>query len=488
MKGRGLMLIKRILATVSAITVLACSIFIVDADNEHIKSGMCGENVRWSFDTTTGIITISGTGDMYTYGKAESWGYHRYRNEIKKVIIEEGITSIGSRAFYEAPLSGDLVLPKTLNYIANEAFTYTNITSVNLNEGMYLGGQSFAYINSLKEVTIPKDLIYMLTPASNAMRDNAAFIRCESLEKVIIKGGGIVDFQQSDPVQNGIGGDLFADCKSLKDIIIDSRDIEYVDLVTYHADGVQQGGTFWLGNNPTFYIYKNSTTEATLRKAGYFRNASVQYIARFSKLETAISEAEGIETEKYTEESVAKFTEALETGKAILEDLTSTQEEVDNAVKAIKEAKNALEEKKEEPSESDPTEPSESDPSNSSDNNNQSPNTPATSAPTTAKPKPTTPPTVKTPAKIKTVKLKAKKKKLKVSWKKVSGAVGYEVQASTKKKFKKNVISKATAKNKLVFKKLKSKKKYFVRVRAYKKSNGNVYYGKWSKVVKKKVR
>ena len=96
--------------------------------------------------------------------------------------------------------------------------------------------------------------------------------------------------------------------------------------------------------------------------------------------------------------------------------------------------------------------------------------------------------TVTKPAKVKSVKLTAKKKKLNVKWKKVSGATGYEVVYATNKKFTKNKETIEVKKNKVKLKGLKSNRKYFVKVRAYKKANGNTYYGNWSKVVKKKVK
>ena len=89
------------------------------------------------------------------------------------------------------------------------------------------------------------------------------------------------------------------------------------------------------------------------------------------------------------------------------------------------------------------------------------------------------------PAKVKSVKLKnKKKKKIKVTWKKVSGAKGYQIQYAQNKKFTKKKKEKYAKKNKVMLKKLK-KKKYFVRVRAYKiDSDGNKVFGKWSKVKK----
>ncbi len=95
-------------------------------------------------------------------------------------------------------------------------------------------------------------------------------------------------------------------------------------------------------------------------------------------------------------------------------------------------------------------------------------------------------------AKIKKLTAKAKGKKIIVSWKKVKNAKGYEVQIAKKKNFKKLVFDKHTAKKKLTIKngKIKSKKTYFIRVRAYttyKDTNGKPHkvYGSWIKKVRK---
>ncbi len=93
------------------------------------------------------------------------------------------------------------------------------------------------------------------------------------------------------------------------------------------------------------------------------------------------------------------------------------------------------------------------------------------------------------PAKMKTPTVKAGKRKLSVSWKKDSKADGYQIQYSTSSKFKKakNVsCSKKTAKTTL--KKLKSGKKYYVRIRAYKKIGNKKYYGSYSRVNSIKVK
>ena len=85
-------------------------------------------------------------------------------------------------------------------------------------------------------------------------------------------------------------------------------------------------------------------------------------------------------------------------------------------------------------------------------------------------------------------KLKAGKKKATVKYKKVSGAYGYQIQYSTNKKFKKGNKSSNTTKLSKTVKKLKSKKKYYVRIRTYRTVNGKKIYSNWSKVKNIKVK
>lgn len=110
--------------------------------------------------------------------------------------------------------------------------------------------------------------------------------------------------------------------------------------------------------------------------------------------------------------------------------------------------------------------------------------TPTTTQPTT---KPSTTKNIETvkPKKTSIKKLSKGKKKFTVTWAKVSGVKGYQIQYSSDKKFKKNNKSVTVTKQKTTkatVKKLKSKKKYYVRVRTYKTVNGKKIYSSWSKV------
>lgn len=110
--------------------------------------------------------------------------------------------------------------------------------------------------------------------------------------------------------------------------------------------------------------------------------------------------------------------------------------------------------------------------------------TPSTTQPTT---KPSTTKNTETvkPKKTSIKKLSKGKKKFTVTWAKVSGVKGYQIQYSSDKKLKKNNKSVTVTKQKTTkatVKKLKSKKKYYIRVRTYKTVNGKKIYSSWSKV------
>lgn len=93
-------------------------------------------------------------------------------------------------------------------------------------------------------------------------------------------------------------------------------------------------------------------------------------------------------------------------------------------------------------------------------------------------------------SKVKKVTKKLASKKVKISLKKISG-VKYQVKVSTTKKFKKkNTVTKNVTKPTFTInsKKIKNKKKLYIKVRTYKIVNGKTYYGKWSKVKKVKIK
>ena len=342
---------------------------------EKTATGTCGENVTWSLDAETGILTISGTGAMYEGNKngATSWTYSKYADVIKEVVIEEGVTSVGSCAFGPAnyndsttafPNLTKITIPSTIEKIEKGAFEYSNITNltvpenvtdigafayagskietVTLNEGIGLGGDAFKGCNSLKEVTIPAGITYRRD--ANWTGDNGVqfpFESCTSLEKVTILGGG-TNVQRYEQYENALADGMFEHCKSLKEVIIKCDDLAYVASADSSSEYTSE--TFeTLGTNITYYVYKGSTTEKTLRDAGYLTDDNVVYSLDLTELNANITEAEAIDADNYTAESYAVLTAALETANAVKANTDAVQDDIDSAAAALKAALDALE-------------------------------------------------------------------------------------------------------------------------------------------------
>ena len=107
-------------------------------------SGTCGENLTWTFETATGTLTISGTGAMNDY---DYKGNNRrpWPSDITTVVIEDGVTSIGSFAFYNCTQLPSVTIPSSVTEIREAAFSGCDLTSVTIpNSIMFLFKNAFA--------------------------------------------------------------------------------------------------------------------------------------------------------------------------------------------------------------------------------------------------------------------------------------------------------------------------------------------------------
>lgn len=83
--------------------------------------GSCGENLTWTLDTN-GDFTISGTGTMSWDEKEPLAPWYRYKDMLRLISIESGITSISQEAFKECPSVDQVTIPATVTSIGNRAF------------------------------------------------------------------------------------------------------------------------------------------------------------------------------------------------------------------------------------------------------------------------------------------------------------------------------------------------------------------------------
>ena len=88
--------------------------------NEEIASGSCGEALTWSLNSA-GDLTVSGTGDMASF-TATGAPWAEYRDQVKLVILGQGVTSIGSSAFQDCKNLETVSLPGSLTALGKAAF------------------------------------------------------------------------------------------------------------------------------------------------------------------------------------------------------------------------------------------------------------------------------------------------------------------------------------------------------------------------------
>lgn len=93
-------------------------------------SGSCGTDVVWNYNTSTKVLTISGSGDMNNFTHM-SCPWYNYRNSITTVIIEEGVTSIGNYAFDDCSSLTKITIPASITKSGNNAYKgCTNLKTV----------------------------------------------------------------------------------------------------------------------------------------------------------------------------------------------------------------------------------------------------------------------------------------------------------------------------------------------------------------------
>ncbi len=156
-------------------------LFTLKADAEAY-SGKCGDNLTWSLDTDTGVLTISGTGDM------DNWNYYgdvpwfSNRSSVKTVVIPDSVTSIGRWAFGYCESLTSVTIPDSVTSIGSCAFyDCTGLTSITIPDSVTsIGNGAFYNCTGLTSVTIPDSVTSI---------GDEAFNNCTRLTSITVKEG-----------------------------------------------------------------------------------------------------------------------------------------------------------------------------------------------------------------------------------------------------------------------------------------------------------
>lgn len=162
--------------------------------------GSCGDNCTYLLDNN-GTLTINGTGNMADYSDASSVPWSSIRGDIKKIVVSEGVTSIGNNCFNLCTAATTISLPSTITSVGESSFAYVPIASVSLADGVTtIGNSAFEGCNKLASVVFPSTLTQI---------GSSAFKNCSLLNNVGIPNG-----------VTAINDYCFAECSALKSITI----------------------------------------------------------------------------------------------------------------------------------------------------------------------------------------------------------------------------------------------------------------------------
>lgn len=147
-----------------------------------VGSGKCGDNLTWKLDAN-GTLTISGSGKMYKYGVGSlgvaaqaPWQELRKDYVVQKLILSEGITSIGSCAFKNSEIE-TLDIPSTVTEIDVSAFEYCDkLTTVT-------GGENVTIISPMAFMGCSELTSFQWSDKLQAVR-YYAFKSCKKLNSV----------------------------------------------------------------------------------------------------------------------------------------------------------------------------------------------------------------------------------------------------------------------------------------------------------------
>lgn len=118
-----------------------------------------GDNIKWTFDEKTGTLTLYGNGEMYDLPDGEKAPWRKdFRQQVQHIIIKDGITSIGTKAFYVLDKVVDIRIPNSVKIIKKGALQgCESIKELRLPNALVgIGENAFAFMDECTEFRIDK--------------------------------------------------------------------------------------------------------------------------------------------------------------------------------------------------------------------------------------------------------------------------------------------------------------------------------------------
>ena len=228
---------KKLLITLIAVCTILFAVGIINVSAKVIDSGTCGDALTWSLDDA-GTLIIDGNGIMINYDTINittkpPW-YSR-RDSIVKIIINDGVTSIGNLAFFDCEGLTSITIPNSVTSIGESAFnSCSNLESITIGTGVTsIGERAFVDCSKLKRVDI-SDLsawceisFCEIGGASNPL---------SSAHNLYLNGALVTDLIIPDDVTS-IGG-AFEGCYSLTSITIPDSVTSIGNYAFSNCDGL----------------------------------------------------------------------------------------------------------------------------------------------------------------------------------------------------------------------------------------------------------